>query len=316
MNKFESMTAFVNVVETGGFAAAARQLGMTRSAVNKSVIQLENELGVQLLQRTTRRVSPTDSGLAFYDRCVNILAAVEEAEIAVSQIHQEPKGSLRINAPMTFGILHLSGAIAQFMQQYPDVQVQLTLNDRYIDPIEEGFDVTIRISASQDFPGLIAHCLTDSAQVVCASPSYLKHHGNPSHPADLARHACLSYGHLATRDQWLFWENFTRHDKAIAVSIQSVLCSNNGDVLRQAAISGVGIAMLPSFIVGQDIQRDRLIQLLPTYHTTQLSIMVLYPPNRHLSTKVQVLTEFLQSYFSSMRFDALGLAENALESAE
>ena len=295
------MTAFVNVVETGGFAAAARQLGMTRSAVNKSVIQLENELGVQLLQRTTRRVSPTDSGLAFYDRCVNILAAVEEAEIAVSQIHQEPKGTLRINAPMTFGILHLSGAIAQFMQQYPDVQVQLTLNDRYIDPIEEGFDVTIRISSSDNFPGLIAHQLAHSAQVVCASPDYLATHGSPHHPKDLADHACLSYGYLATRDQWLFWQPNAK-DHAIAISIQSVLCSNNGDVLRQAAISGVGIAMLPSFIVGQDLQRDRLIQLLPTYHTPQLSIMVLYPPNRHLSTKVQVLTEFLQSYFSATQF--------------
>lgn len=180
MDKVEGMRAFVQVVATGGFAAAARELGVSRSAVNKLVIQLENHLGVQLLHRTTRRVSPTESGLSFYDRCLDILSAIEEAELAVSRIHQEPRGNLRINAPMSFGILHLAPAITDFMLYYPDLNVQLTLNDRLIDPIEEGFDITLRISETNEFPGVITHGIATSQQIICASPRYIEQWGSPS----------------------------------------------------------------------------------------------------------------------------------------
>lgn len=298
MDKVEGMRAFVQVVATGGFAAAARELGVSRSAVNKLVIQLENHLGVQLLHRTTRRVSPTESGLSFYDRCLDILSAIEEAELAVSRIHQEPRGNLRINAPMSFGILHLAPAITDFMLYYPDLNVQLTLNDRLIDPIEEGFDITLRISETNEFPGVITHGIATSQQIICASPRYIEQWGYPQHPNDLHRHICLHYGYLSSRQYWKFNQQGTEY----SIPIQGKLCSNNGDVLRQAALQGVGIALLPSFIVGQDIQAHRLLSLLPDYTLPLLSVMVLYPINRHLSTKVQVFTEYLQSRFYGIDF--------------
>lgn len=152
MDKFESIRAFTQVVASGGFAAAARDMGLSRSAVNKLVIGLENELGVQLLHRSTRVVTPTETGLAFYERCIEILASLEEAERSVTQLHGEPRGRLRVNAPMSFGTMHLAPALADFLVQYPDLQVQLTLNDRFIDPIEEGFDVTVRIAEPQKQP--------------------------------------------------------------------------------------------------------------------------------------------------------------------
>ncbi|MGB3516175.1 MAG: LysR family transcriptional regulator [Elainellaceae cyanobacterium] len=300
MDKFASMQAFVQVVDTGGFAAAARAMGTSRSAVNKLVIHLENELGVQLLHRTTRRVNPTESGLAFYDRCLDILAALEEAELAVSRIHQEPRGNLRINAPMSFGILNLAPAIADFMADYPELQVQLTLNDRFIDPIEEGFDLTVRISETSDFPGVIVHTIAAVQQIVCASPGYLAKHGTPNHPHDLHDHSCLSYGYLSSRRQWRFMDG----DQDITVPIHGVLCSNNGDVLRQAALRDLGIVLLPSFIVGGDLGSDRLQRLFTDYHLPPLNIMILYPVNRHLSTKVQMLTEFLNNRFQAIAFES------------
>jgi DNA-binding transcriptional LysR family regulator len=299
MDKFGSMHAFVQVVDQGGFAAAARTMGLSRSAVNKLVIQLEQDLGVPLLHRTTRRVSATESGQAFYERCVDILAALEEAELAVSHMHQEPRGNLRINAPMSFGFLHLAPAIADFMLHYPDLHVQLTLNDRLIDPIEEGFDLTIRISEQAEFPGVIVHPIATSQQIICAAPSYLAAHGTPNHPQDLRHHACLSYGYLSTRRQWRLLEG----DRELAISVDGILCSNNGDVLRQATLRGLGIAMLPSFIVGQDLDTGKLQRLLLTYQAPSLKIMILYPVNRHLSTKVQLLTEFLSDRFRTISFD-------------
>src|SRR4028119_931503 len=159
MDKFDSIRAFTQVVVSSGFAAAAREMGLSRSQVNKLVISLENELGVQLLHRSTRVVTPTESGLAFHERCVEILASLEEAERSITQLQAEPRGRLRVNGPMTFGTMHLAPALADFLVQYPDLQVQLTLNDRFVDPIEEGFDVTVRIAEPQETASLIVHQL-------------------------------------------------------------------------------------------------------------------------------------------------------------
>ncbi|NEQ25682.1 MAG: LysR family transcriptional regulator, partial [Microcoleus sp. SIO2G3] len=202
MDKFESIRAFTQVVNAGGFAAAAREMGLSRSQVNKLVIALENELGVQLLHRSTRVVAPTETGLAFHERCVEILASLEEAERSITQLQAEPRGRLRINAPMTFGTMHLAPALADFLVQYPDLEVQLTLNDRFIDPIEEGFDVTVRIAKPQEVGSLIVHLLTPAPRVLCAAPSYLKAHGTPTHPDELRHHSCLHYGQLAVESQW------------------------------------------------------------------------------------------------------------------
>lgn len=288
MDKLESMRAFTQVVEAGGFAAAARQMDLSRSQVNKLVLNLEEHLQTQLLQRTTRKVSPTDAGRAYYDRCLAILTDLEEAELALTRLHQEPRGSLRINAPMTFGTLHLAPLVVEFMAQYPDLYVELVLNDRRIDPIEEGFDITIRIAAQPPGPGLIAHILAPCPLVVCAAPGYLQQRGIPNHPDDLKQHACLHYGHRAQDNSWTLVG-----DEPHTVTIHGPLCCNNGEVLRAAALEGLGIVMLPDFIVEKDLKAERLYPILTDYPPPPINIYALYPVNRHLSAKVTRLVEFL-----------------------
>ncbi len=294
MDKFESIRAFTRVVEAGGFAAAAREMEVSRSAVNKLVINLEDELGVQLLHRTTRQVTPTETGLGFYERCVAILADLAEAELAVSQVHDEPKGNLRINAPMSFGTLHLAPAIAEFAAQYPDLRIQLTLEDRLIDPIEEGFDLTVRISHPPAAAGLIVHAIAPVPLLLCASPDYLAEHGLPQQPSDLRQYSCLHYGYLSTNNQWKLTDAAGTEQ---TVTISGALCSNNGEVLRDAALQGLGIALLPTFLIEQPLAEGQLQTVLSNYRSAELSICIIYPANRHLSTKVRLLTEFLKTRF-------------------
>lgn len=294
MDKFESMRAFTQVVEEGSFAAAARKMQLSRSAVNKLVINLENHLGVQLLYRTTRQVTPTDTGRAFYERCTNILNSVEEAELAVSQQHSEPIGTLKINAPMSFGISSLGSKIAEFMARYTDIKVQFTLEDRFVDPIAEGYDLVIRIGLPIESPSLIAHHIAKLPRVICAAPSYLKTKGIPSVPNELKKHSCLHYGYLATGGQW----KLMNQAKEERISIDGVLCSNNGEVLRDAAVKGLGIVLLPTFIVEQELERGELKIILSNYQPSALTLCVIYPVNRHLSTKIQLFTQFLKECFA------------------
>ena len=293
MDKLESMRTFVEVVNHSGFAAAGRQLGVSRSVVNKLVAQLEQELDVQLLQRTTRRVSPTDMGRAYYERCVNILAEVKAAELAVTQMQMQPRGTLRINAPMSFGTLHLAKAIAQFMVQYPDIQIQMTLSDRFIDLIEEGFDMTLRIAEAQTEEALITHELAPIRRVLCAAPRYLEIYGVPSYPDELRSHHCLHYGHLAAGSKW----QLIGPDKTYLVPIKCRSYSNNGEVLKESAIAGVGIALLPTFIIGDALKSNALSVILPDYCPSELTARLCYATNRHLSTKIQLLTAFLRDWF-------------------
>ncbi|WOD40687.1 LysR family transcriptional regulator [Nodosilinea sp. E11] len=288
MDKLESMRAFTQVVEAGGFAAAARQMGLSRSQVNKLVLTLEDHLQTQLLHRTTRKVSPTDAGRAYYDRCLAILADLEEAELALTRLQQEPRGSLRINAPMTFGTLHLAPLVVEFMAQYRDLYVELVLNDRLIDPIEEGFDLTLRIAAETSGQGLIAHPLAPCPLVVCAAPAYLQRQGTPTHPDQLTHHACLHYGHRAQDNRWTLVG-----DEPHTVTVKGPLCCNNGEVLRAAAIAGLGIVILPNFMVAKDLAAERLHPILADYPPPAITIYALYPVNRHLSAKVTRLVEFL-----------------------
>jgi DNA-binding transcriptional LysR family regulator len=293
MDKFEQMRAFTQVVTAGGFAAAARQLGVSRSVVNKLVIALENELGVQLLQRSTRVVSPTETGIAFYDHCVEILASLDEAEQAVRQLQVEPKGRLRVNGPMTFGTMYLAPAIADFLRQYPDLQVELTLNDRFVDPIEEGFDITVRISDPLPTSSLLVQPLATAPRLLCAAPQYLEKQGYPQHPNELRNHSCLHYGQISIENRW----SLSGPDGSHTVIVQGILCSNNGEALREAAMRGLGITLLPKFIVEPALQSGRLTVVLPDYTPTALAIEVLYPVNRHLSTKIRLFVDFLQQRF-------------------
>ncbi len=292
MDKLEAMNAFVKVVAHGSYAQAGRALGLTRSAVSKAVMELEQLLGARLLDRTTRRVGPTEAGLAYYERCVDIIARVEETELQVSQLHDQPRGIVKVNAPNSFGTLYLGPALAEFITSYPEVKVEVTLNDRFIDPIEEGFDLTIRIASLSD-SSLIARKLAPARRVLVASPSYFKNHGRPTEPVDLVNHRCLNYGHTTSLQRW----HLTGGGKAINVNINSILCSNNGDVLRSAALAGQGITKLPTFLVGRDIQEGRLQVALPKYPPTELGIYALYAPNRYLATKTRILIDFLAQRF-------------------
>jgi DNA-binding transcriptional LysR family regulator len=286
------MNAFAKVVAAGSYAEAARRLGLTRSAVSKAVMELEQLLGARLLDRTTRRVTPTEAGLAYYERCVSILADVEETEIQISRLHDEPRGVLKINAPMSFGILYLGDAVAEFMARYPELRIELVLSDRYIDPLEEGVDVTVRIGALED-SSLIARRLAPARLALVASPQYIKQHGAPQMPQDLGSHRCLAYGHMAAVHRWQLLQG----TRAVAVQITSTLCSNNGEVLRTAALAGNGIANLPTFLVGPDIAAKKLVLVLPDNPPTELGIFALYAPNRYLAAKTRVFIDFLVARF-------------------
>ena len=292
MNKLDAMLAFTKVVASGSYVEAGRQLGLTRSAVSKGVIELEQILGARLLDRTTRNVSPTEAGLAYYERCLAILSDIEETELQISRLHDEPRGTLKLNAPMSFGVLHIGSAIADFMAVYPDLKVELLLNDRFIDPIEEGFDVTIRIADLAD-SSLIARKLGPGRRVLAASPNYVSVYGQPKTPSELANHVCLNYAHTTILQRW----QLTDGEKIISVPINARLCSNNGDALRDAALAGQGITKLPTFLVGEDIRAGRLQVILPHHQPTELGIYALYAPNKYLAAKTRVLIDFLVDRF-------------------
>ncbi len=307
MDKLDAMNAFAKVVAAGSYAEAARRLGLTRSAVSKAVMELEQLMGARLLDRTTRRVTATEAGLAYYERCVSILAEVEETEIQISRLHDEPKGVLKINAPMSFGILYLGAAVADFMVRHADLRIELTLNDRFIDPLEEGVDVTVRIGVLAD-SSLIARRLAPARRVLVASPDYIARHGAPAAPAALIHHRCLNYGHMAATQRW----QLVQGSETITVPIEAALCSNNGEVLRAGALAGNGITNLPTFLVGPDIEAGRLQVLLPQTPPTALAIYALYAPNRYLAAKTRVFIDFLVERFGEApSWDAFASEEPA-----
>ena len=292
MDKLTRMRAFARVVDLGSFSEAARSLRLSRSAISKYVIELESELGVQLLLRTTRSASPTDNGRIYYERCLAILADIEEADLTVSQLQVSPRGILKVNAPMSFGTLHLGKAIAVFMKQYPELHVHLILSDQQLDAVQEGFDVTIRIADMTD-SSLIARRIVPAHRLLCASPDYLKEHGTPQHPSDLREHELLSYEYLGTGVQW----KLTGKDGDHWINIPWRLCTNNAEVLRDAAFQGVGIALLPTFIVRPELNAGTLKSILLGYRAPDLSVCALYPPTRHVSMKVRAFIDFLVGHF-------------------
>lgn len=294
MDKLDSIRAFVKTVEKGSFATAGRELRLSRSAVSKYVRELEEELGVQLLHRTTRSASPTENGQAYYERCLAILAELDEADRAVSQLQAEPRGLLRINAPMSFGTLHLGPVIADFMAQHAELRIQLVLADEVIDPVEEGFDATLRI-AELGSSSLIARKIVPTHRVVCAAPAYLQRRGTPLHPRELRQHDCLAYGYLATGNQW----KLSGPDGDHWVPIAPTLCANNAEVLCDAAIAGRGIALLPTFIAGPSLRAGKLQAILADYKPPALSLYAVYPPTRHLSAKVRLFIDFLVARFGA-----------------
>lgn len=283
------MAVFARVVEAESFTGAARALGLSKSAVSKQVARLEADLGVRLLQRTTRRLSLTGEGATFFEGCQRMLAEASEAEAAVTHLAGGVRGRLRINAPMTFGVLHLAPLLPAFCARHPELEVELSLNDRRVDLIEEGYDVGLRIGGLPS-SSLIARRLATSRPAVCASPAYLARNGRPERPEDLRAHVCLIYSYLDPPKIW----RFRSPRGPTRVTVSGPLETNNGEVLLQAALAGQGIARLPSFIVGPALLDGRLIELLSDWQDPrEPAIYVVYPERRHLAPKVRAFVDFV-----------------------
>lgn len=293
MDRLGDMSAFVRVVEAKTFTAAAERLGWSKSVVSRRLSELEERLGVRLLNRSTRRLSLTEAGQAFYERCTRILADVEETEEAVASLHTEPRGQLRVNAPMTFGIRHLAPAITAFMESHPRVDVELVLNDRFVDLIDEGYDLALRIGTLSD-SSLVARRLAVCRRVACAAPSYVAANGAPEEPADLGRHDCLVYTNSTTPDLWRFT---ARDGSESSVRVRGRLRVNNGDVLRECAAAGLGVVQLPSFIVADAVAAGQLQPVLCDWRLRDTAVHAVYPHNRYLSTKVRAFVDFLAGRF-------------------
>jgi len=295
MDKLTSLRAFVKVVELGSFSEAGRQLRLSRSAISKYVGELEQSLGVQLLNRTTRHAAPTENGQAYFERALGVLADLDAADQAVAQAQATPRGLLRVNAPMSFGTLQLGPAIADFMAVYPELQIHLVLTDDQLDPTQGGFDVTLRI-ADLESSSLIARKIVGIDRAICASPDYLAGHGEPTTPAELRQHALLTYGFLLTGNQW----KLTGKDGDHWIQPAWNLCANNAEVLCDAAVKGRGVALLPTFIAGRALRDGRLRSFLTDYHAPKLSLYAVYPPTRHLAVKVRLFIDFLVARFAGV----------------
>jgi DNA-binding transcriptional LysR family regulator len=294
MDKLASLRAFTKVVELGSFSEAGRALRLSRSAISKYINDLENELGVQLLNRTTRQVSPTENGQVYFERAIGVLSELDAADQAVTHLQATPRGLLRVNAPMSFGTLQLGPAIADFMERYPELRIQLVLSDAQVDPVQDGLDVTLRI-AELESSSLIARKIVPVDRVVCASPDYFTRHGTPKHPSDLRDHNCLAYGFLSTGNQW----KLTGPDGDHWIQPRWTLCVNNAEVLRDAAINARGIAVLPVFIASEALNDGRLQTCLTDYRPPQLALYAVYPPTQHLAVKVRLFIDFLVERFGS-----------------
>ena len=287
MDRLTSMSVFVTVVDQGSFSAAAEQLQLSRATTSKHIAALENCLGGRLLNRTTRRISLTEAGQAYYERCRQILEDVAAAECVVTGFSSEPRGRLRINAPMSFGTRQFADIVAMFCRAYPAIDVELSLNDRFVDVVEEGYDLVIRIAQLKE-SSLIARKLAPCRVVPCASPDYLKTHGRPLTPEDLEQHRCLHYTYSGAGKSWVL----NGPDGEHRIRIRPRLSADNGDVLCTAARRGLGIALLPTFIVGDAIRAGKLDLVLPAYQPPQIDIYAVYASRKHLSAKVRAFIDF------------------------
>jgi DNA-binding transcriptional LysR family regulator len=297
VDRLLAMSVFAKVVELGGFARAAERLGLSTSATSRCVAELEAHLETRLLNRTTRRLSLTESGQVFYERCVQLLADLDEAEQATRGGGTEPRGTLRLTCAISFGRRHLAPAIADFLSVHPRLRFEVALSDRVVDLVEEGYDLAIRIG-DLGSRNLVARKLADMRLIPCASPAYLARCGWPQTPADLAQHTCFTYEYASPRNLWRFR---ARDGREVSVRIAGNVHANNGDFLAAAAVSGVGVAFEPDFIVGEDLKAGRLVRLLDGYESPAEGIYAVYPSRRHLSAKVRAFVDFLAARFGGRR---------------
>ena len=292
MDRFQEMRAFVAVVDSGSFVRAADALALSKTAVSRLVGDLEARLGTRLLHRTTRRLSLTPEGEVFHDRCRQLLDGVAEAEAELSAQAGEAIGQLRVNVPVSFGLLHLAPLWPAFMALHPKVMLDVTLSDRIVDLVDEGYDLAVRIARLQA-SSLVSRRLASTRLILCASPQYLSRHGAPAHPSELAHHAVISYALLAMGERW----EFEGPDGPVGVGVVPRMRSNSGDTCCAAAVQHQGIVLQPSFLVAPHLASGALVELLPQYRSIELGVYAVYPSRKHLTTKVRALVDFLVDAF-------------------
>ncbi len=291
MDRLEAMNLFVRVAERGSFAAVAEQLGVARSVVTRQIAALETHLGIKLMTRSTRRLALTSAGAAYLEKCRVILNLVETAETDVAEEHLTPRGNLRIGLPLIFGLKRLLPGLLDFAQRYPEVSLDMDYTDRRLNLIEEGFDLSIRITDRLE-PGDIVRKLGSCRLLVVASPDYLARHGRPQHPAELKHHECLTYTNDARNASWLF----QAEGRLEPVDVRSRISANNGDALMAAAASGMGVALQPDFIAEPFLATGKVEAVLELFTPPALGIYALLPSNRYMPYRVRVLIDCLAAW--------------------
>lgn len=294
MDRLRAMEVFVEVVRKNGFARAADALDTSPANVTRIIADLESHLGTRLLNRSSRKMSLTESGDALYERAKTIVEDMAEVEAIASATSMTPRGLLRLNAPLSFGVLQLAPLWGKFMDLHPGIELEVALIDRVVDIVEEGYDMAIRISRS----GSASHAarkLATSQNICCAAPAYLEKHGVPKVPQDLAAHRCIGYRYAATADEWHFSKP---PGQAEVVKVNCAMHTNNGDTARAVAIAGGGVIWQPTFLIGADLRAGRLVRVLPDYDLPDIDVLAVYPSRRHLSAKVRVMIDFLVEEFA------------------
>lgn len=304
MDRFRTIDSFVRVATAGSFSAAAKQLGLSRALVSLHITDLEKRLGVRLLNRTTRSLTLTEAGTSYLEFCRRLLVEMSEQESFIAQRQKEPRGTLKVAAPKSFGTLHLSDAVVSFSTQYPGIQVSLILEDysfRAYDFVDQGLDVAVRLGDLPDST-LIARKIAALQWVVCAAPAYLAEHEPPKTPADLGKHNCLAHVNLDPNDRtWRLHDA----DHVISVKIGGTFSSNSALVLRKAALAGLGIGYLPLYCIDEDLKAGALLRLLPDYSPPQRPIYVVYPPGAAIPERVRSFVDFLTQWFGEANTKAM-----------
>jgi DNA-binding transcriptional LysR family regulator len=288
MDLLQAMKTYTAVVDAGSFVGAMEATGLSKPAVSRHVGELEEHLGTRLLQRTTRRLSMTSEGQAYYLRCKDILAAVQEAEAEVGASTLAAQGPLRIGAPQTFGALHLAGLWGRFAAENPQVTLDIVLSDRTVDLVEEGYDLVVRIARLTE-SSLVIRPLARTRMVLCASPAYLAAHGIPTDPKELAEHDVISYSYWASGNTW----TFQGPAGEVSVRTRSRIHANNGDTCRAAALADQGIILQPDFLIHEDLRSGALVEIMPEFRAAELGIFAVYPTRKQLPLKVRRLVDFL-----------------------
>jgi DNA-binding transcriptional LysR family regulator len=300
MDRLQSMRVFAKVVEQGSFARAGSALEMSNAVVTRHVADLESHLGTRLLNRTTRRLALTETGMAYLERVRQILQDIDDADAIASSQAKNPAGTLRMYSQIGFGQLQLGALLPLYAQKFPNVVLDVTLSDRTVDLVEDGFDVGIFFGLQKFDAGMIARKLAMSEILLCASPDYVKRHGVPRVPEDISSHACLNFSFEQLRHRWTLQN---RDGSSTSIPVSNRILSNNGDLLRQCAIAGMGVVIRSSFSLGDDLSSGRLVRLLPEVHLGQMALTMVYPSRRLLSATVRSFIDFMAAQFPNPERD-------------